>query len=443
MQGLAGNARRPDAPFLPDIRRPALAGAAVLALLVGGLGTWAATAPLSSAALAPGVVAVDSKRKTVQHLEGGIVDHILVREGERVAAGQPLIRLDTTQAEASWNVASGQLRSERALEARLIAERDSAPHIAFPADLERLAAADPGVREILDVQRRIFAARHMALEGQREILTEQIAQLRSQIEGLRAQDRATIDQRRLIADELADVGSLVEQGLERMPRLRSLQRTAVDLDGRLGQFRSEIAKAYQAIGETRLQIIDLDNQRAEEVVSELRDVQRSAADLREEVRAAEDVLRRRDVLAPVDGSIVNLSTVTPGGVAEPGAALMEIVPEDDKLTIDAQARPTDIDSLHAGLPAEVRLTAFKAWATPTLRGEVTYVSADRLIDQATGEPYYDLRVEVDREELERLPDAELYPGMPVQTIVVTGERPLLEYLVQPVLDSLARAFREE
>jgi multidrug efflux pump subunit AcrA (membrane-fusion protein) len=209
MQGLAGNARRPDAPFLPDIRRPALAGAAVLALLVGGLGTWAATAPLSSAALAPGVVAVDSKRKTVQHLEGGIVDHILVREGERVAAGQPLIRLDTTQAEASWNAASGQLRSERALEARLIAERDSAPHIAFPADLERMAVADPGVRE------------------------------------------------------------------------------------------------------------------------------------------------------------------TPGGVAEPGAALMEIVPEDDKLTIDAQARPTDIDSLHAGLPAQVRLTAFKAWATPTLRGEVT------------------------------------------------------------------------
>jgi HlyD family secretion protein len=161
------------------------------------------------------------------------------------------------------------------------------------------------------------------------------------------------------------------------------------------------------------------------------------------VRAAEDVLRRRDVLAPVNGSIVNLSTVTPGGVAEPGAALMEIVPEDDKLTIDAEARPTDIDSLRAGLPADVRLTAFKAWETPTVRGEVAYVSADSLVNEQTGEAYYGLRIEVDRRELEHLPGVELHPGMPVQTIVVTGERPLLEYLVQPVLDSLARAFREE
>ena len=199
-----------------------------------------------------------------------------------------------------------------------------------------------------------------------------------------------------------------------MPRLRSLERARAELDGRIGQFRGEIARARQAIGETRLQMIDLDNQRAAEVVGELRDVQRAIADLREQVRAAEDVLSRRDIVAPVDGSIVNLATVTPGGVVGPGAALMEIVPEDDRLTVSARLRPTDIDSVHAGLPAEVRLTAFKAWSTPTLHGEVTYVSADVLADENTGEPYYDLRVEVDRAEVERLRDVSLYPGMPVR-----------------------------
>jgi HlyD family secretion protein/epimerase transport system membrane fusion protein len=424
-------------PALPDLRRPLLTGAAVVLALLIGFGLWGAVAPLSSAALAPGMVAVDSKRKTVQHLEGGIVSRILVQEGQRVRAGQPLVRLDTTQAEASWNVASGQLRSERALEARLVAERDGAQEIAFPADLMA-----PG-GEVLDAQRRIFAARAAALTGQRQILTERVGQLESEIEGLRAQEVAALDQRRLIGDELADVGSLVEQGLELMPRLRSLERTRAELDGRIGQFRGEIARARQAIGETRLEMIDLDNRRAEEVVGELRDVQRTIADLREQVRAAEDVLSRRDVLAPVDGSIVNLATVTPGGVVTPGDALMEIVPEDDRLTVSARLRPTDIDSVHAGLPAEVRLTAFKAWSTPTLRGTVTYVSADVLTDQNTGETYYDLRVEVDRAEVERLPDVSLYPGMPVQTTVVVGERPFLEYLIQPILDSFSRAFREQ
>lgn len=423
-------------PALPDLRRPMLVGVAVVVALLLGFGLWGAAAPLSSAALAPGVVAVDSKRKTVQHLEGGIVSRILVQEGERVAAGQALVRLDTTQAEASRNVASGQLRSERALEVRLTAERDGGGEIAFPADLPE--SGD----DVLDAQRRIFAARAAALAGQRQILTERVGQLDSQIEGLRAQEVAALDQRRLIEDEVADVGSLVEQGLELMPRLRSLERTRAELDGRIGQFRAEIARAGQAIGETRLEMIDLDNQRAAEVVSELRDVQRTIADLREQVRAAEDVLSRRDVVAPVDGSIVNLATVTPGGVVAPGDALMEIVPADDQLTVSARLRPTDIDSVHAGLPAEVRLTAFKAWSTPTLRGEVTYVSADVLTDQNTGETYYDLRVEIDRAEVERVPDVALYPGMPVQTTVVVGERPFLEYLIQPILDSFSRAFRE-
>jgi HlyD family secretion protein len=436
-----GRGRALDGPHLPDLRKPLLWGTAVVAVFLGGLGVWGATAPLSSAALAPGAVAVDSKRKTVQHLEGGIVSGILVREGERVVEGQPLVRLDTTQAEASWSVASGQLRSELALQARLVAERDGAERIAVPPELERLPA---DVREpLVDAQRGIFEARRVALRGQRQILTEQIGQLRSEIAGLRAQERSARDQLALIAQEVADVGSLVDQGLEVMPRLRSLQRQQAELTGRLGQYDSDIARAEQKIGETRLQMIGLENQRAEEVAGELRDVGRNIAQLREQVRAAEDVLRRRDILAPVDGSVVNLATVTPGGVVGPGAALMEIVPEDDRLTVQARLRPSDIDNVHEGLPAEVRLTAFKAWATPTLDGEVAYVSADRLTDTETGEAYYDLRIEVDEDEVQRVDDVMLYPGMPVQTIIAIGDRPFLEYLVQPVLDSLSRAFREE
>jgi HlyD family type I secretion membrane fusion protein len=438
---LRGGRGRALGPHLPDLRKPLLWGAAVVMVFLGGLGVWGATAPLSSAALAPGVVAVDSKRKTVQHLEGGIVSRILVREGERVVRNQPLVRLDTTQAEASWSVASGQLRSELALQARLVAERDGAERIAVPPELERLPAdvRDP----LVDAQRGIFEARRVALGGQRQILTEQVGQLRSEIAGLRAQERSARDQLALIAQEVADVRSLVDQGLEVMPRLRSLQRQQAELTGRLGQYGSDIARAEQKIGETRLQMIDLENQRDEEVVGELRDVGRNIAELREQVRAAEDVLRRRDILAPVDGSVVNLATVTPGGVVGPGAALMEIVPEHDRLAIAARLRPADIDDVRAGLPAEVRLTAFKAWATPTLEGEVAYVSADSLTDSETGEAYYDLRIEVDEGEVQRVDEVMLYPGMPVQTIVAIGDRPFLEYLVQPVLDSLSRAFREE
>jgi HlyD family secretion protein/epimerase transport system membrane fusion protein len=234
---------RVEAPNLPDLRKPLLWGAVVVMVFLGGLGVWGATAPLSSAALAPGVVAVDSKRKTVQHLEGGIVSRILVREGERVVRNQPLIRLDTTQAEASWSVASGQLRSELALQARLVAERDRAERIAIPPELERLPAdvRDP----LVDAQRGIFEARRVALRGQRQILTEQVGQLRSEIAGLRAQERSARDQLALIAQEVADVRSLVEQGLEVMPRLRSLRRQQAELTGRLGQYGSDIARAEQ------------------------------------------------------------------------------------------------------------------------------------------------------------------------------------------------------
>jgi HlyD family secretion protein len=427
----------------PDIRRPAFWGAVVLFLFAGGFGRWAALAPLSSAAVSAGKVVVDTKRKTVQHLEGGNVGRILVHEGQQVAAGQPLVRLDTTQAETTWRIHHDQLVAESALAARLTAERDGLNSVVFPPALQEFARTEAAARETLAGQQRIFAARREALEGQRQILAERVGQIGSQIEGLRAQETGTLEQMELIQDEIVGVRGLVEKGLERRDRLRALQRQLAELRGRLGQLRGDIAKAQQTIGETRLQIIDLDNRRAEEVVRDLRDAQARIADLEEKERAAEDVLRRRDVLAPVGGSVVNLKTVTPGGVVAPGDTLMEIVPQDDKLTIRAKVRPTDIDSVHAGLPAKVDLTAFKARVTPRLDGELVYVSADSLYDEQAKAEYYDARIEVDRRELERYEHVHLYPGMPVRAMVVTGERTLLEYLVQPVLDSFTRAFRED
>jgi HlyD family secretion protein/epimerase transport system membrane fusion protein len=426
----------------PAIGRPVFWGMTVLLVFLGGLGGWAAFAPLSSAVIAPGIVAVETKRKTVQHLEGGIVRRILVREGEQVAAHQPLVELDTTQAQAVWQIKQGQMVALQALEARLMAERDGQEHIAFPSGL-RAAGQDQAAQAAIAGQTSIFGARLAALDGQRQILTEGIAQLRSEIAGLEAQLKATNAQQSLIQVEIDDVRALVDQGLERRSRLRALEREQAALAGRLGEGQSAIAKARQAIGEQKLQIIDLGNRRAEQVVAELRDAQTRRADLQEELHAAEDVLQRRAILAPVSGSVVNLNTVTQGGVAAPGAALMEIVPKDDRLTIEARVLPNDIDSMRPGMTAKIRMIAFKAWLTPTLTGKLTYVSADSLVDQESAARYYDARLEVERSELERLDAIQLYPGMPVQALLVTGARPLLAYLVQPLVDSFARAFRED
>jgi HlyD family secretion protein/epimerase transport system membrane fusion protein len=263
----------------PDLRQPILWGMLVLLGFVGGFGTWAAVSPLSSAVVAPGSVVVDTQRKTVQHLEGGIVRDILVREGERVAAGQPLVRLDITRAETIWQEHRGQLIAARAQEERLIAERDGLDAIRFPAALEDEALSDETIHAILQGQQSIFEARRAALSGQRQILSERVGQLRSQIAGFQAQERATLDQSHLIQEELVDIRGLVDKGLERRPRLRALERQAADLVGRLGEYRGNIAKAEQAIGETRLQIIDLDNRRTEEVVADLRETQTRGADL--------------------------------------------------------------------------------------------------------------------------------------------------------------------
>jgi HlyD family type I secretion membrane fusion protein len=432
----------PITPPTALLRGPILAGFTILAIAFGGFGTWAALAPLDSAAVAPGVIAVDGKRKTVQHLEGGIVEAVLVRDGDRVETGQPLIRLSEVRPRATLDMLTGQYQTQLALKARLTAERDGLDTIPFPPQL----VSDhntPELIETLDAQQQLFAARRQALDGQVAILHQRIAQYREEIAGRDAQVDAAAAMLALLSEEIADVQRLFEQGNARKPRLLELKRRAAEIEGERGEHLALIARARQQIAEMDQQIIELRHKRLEEIATELQKTQAGIAELQEKLRDAADVLNRLDIRAPRSGIVVGLTVNTRGAVISPGEALLDIVPQDDRLLVEAQIRPEDIDGIHPGLPAQVRLTAYSSRSTPTLDAEVIRVSADRMVDQHTGQPYFDARVAIDPAALERLPDVQLQPGMPADVMIVTGRRTALEYVVNPLTNSLNRAFREE
>ena len=433
---------RPNTAAAPEFGRIVLAGAISVAVFLGGFGLWTATASLDAAAVAQGQITVESRRKTVQHLEGGIVREILVSEGTRVDAGTPLVRLDATRPGSTFEALRAQHDELAAREARLMAERAGASDIRYPKDLmER--ASDPRVGPLLDGQRRLFSARRDSLGGQADILVQRAAQLDAEGVGLRAQATSADRQLGFIADELAGVRGLVNGGLERRSRLLALEREAANIEGRRGEYLASIARLAQRRGETELQILDLRNRRAEEVAGELREVQAGLGELAERLRAAEDVMDRTVIRASTGGVVMNVRMRTPGGVIGAGEAILDIVPTDERLFVEVAVRPTDIDSVHVGLPARVRLPAFKKNTTPMIEGRVSYVAADALADPNTHTASYTAHVTLDRAMLDRAGGLTLHPGMPAEVIIVTGERTPLEYLMRPLLDSFARAFREE
>lgn len=417
----------------PDIRFPALLGGTVAIAFFGVLGGWSVVAPLATAAMAAGEVMVETHRKTVQHLEGGIVDRILVREGDRVTAGQVLVRLDTTQAESALTQYAGQLDAQRALAARLAAERDGLAQVAFP---DRLPAA------VADGQRRIFHTRKAMLEDQRAILARRIDQLAAQIDGDRRQLTALGRQRALIEDELDGALTLLGQGLIQRTRVLALQREAAALDGRMGELESAVAAKHQAIGETQLSMVSLDSVRADEVARELRDVETRIAELEQRVRANRDVLARQDIVAPVAGQVVDLRVFSARGVIGPAQPLMDIVPDRDELWVTVRVSPTDVDVVRPGQPAQVMLTAFNQRVVPPLPGRLATLSADRLNDEKTGQPYFVGRIDLDAQALAHLHGVTLTPGMPVQAMIVTGQQTLFDYVLSPLRASLTRAMKE-
>jgi len=425
------------------LRFPIIIGFVIIALFFGALGGWAALAPLESAAIAPGEVTIDTNRKTIQHLEGGIISEILVRDGDIVAPGQALIRLEKIQSRAELELLQGRHITASAIEARLIAERDGQTEILFPEWLlDRLE--EPEVIDTVAGQINIFASRQQSLDHQTQILRQRIAQFGEEITGLEGQIAAENVQLQLIAEESSDVRHLVESGLARRPRLLALEREAAALEGQRSQNLAGIARARQSISEAELRISELNTEMVNEVVQLLSETQAELFDLADRIRASEDKLIRTEVRAPIGGTIVSLRVHTLGGVIGPGASLLDIVPSDDPLVIEVRVDPGDVDVVRPGLDAQVRISAFSQQNIKPIPGIVTYVSADRLDDERTGVGYYVARIKLAEKDIaEALSGAKIQPGMQAEVMIATGARTVLEAIMRPLSDSFNRSFRED
>ena len=419
-----------------------LAGGVVALLLVGGVGGWAATTDLAGAVIAQGSLVVDSNVKKVQHPTGGVVAEVRVRDGDHVKAGDVVVRLDETQTRANLGIVTKGLDELAARQARDEAERDDNGSIEFPSDL--LARMDdPDVAHAVNGERKLFEIRRSAREGQKSQLRERIAQLNEEIRGLQTQQQARVDQISWIKKELEGVNDLWSKSLVPYTRVTSLEREAARLEGELGQFIAQIAQTKGKISETELQIIQIDEDMRAEVGKDLGEVRAKTSEMVERKVSAEDQLMRVDIRAPQDGVIMQSTVHTVGGVIMPGEPIMLVVPETDLLTVEAKIPPQDIDQVYLGQPASLRFSAFNQRTTPQLSGSVSTIAADVTQDQKTGASYYTIRISVADEEITRLEGRKLIPGMPVEAFIQTNERRVISYLIRPLRDQIARAFREK
>ncbi|GLK90818.1 HlyD family type I secretion periplasmic adaptor subunit [Pseudomonas turukhanskensis] len=415
-------------------------GYLILLATFGVFGGWAAFAPLDSAALAPGVVTVKNYRKTVQHLEGGIVRELRVRDGDQVKAGDVLLVLDSTQARAESEMIRSQLSAALAQQARLVAERDGLPALVPPAGLD---VSDPRVREVLDSEARVFQTRRTALQGEVGIQQETIVQLQEQMRGLQA---STLSKQELAAsykEEIGDLNALLKDGFVDKQRLREQERSLSRLQAEIAEQQSTSARTKLQIGEAKLRILQITTNFASEVANQLSEAHTKAYDLRERLSALQDRTKRTEILAPESGMVMGMTVHTIGGVVGPGTALLDIVPVSEALAIEVHISPQDIDRVAVGRLADIRLSAFKSSTTPVIEGKLVYVSGDRLVEQQTGQAYYLGRLELTDKGRERLGPLTLVPGMPAEVLLNTGARTLLEYLLKPASNALARSLIED
>jgi HlyD family secretion protein len=425
-----------------SMRRHLVAAIVVVSVLVVGVGGWAATAVISGAVVASGSVVVDSNVKKVQHPTGGIVGELRVRDGDRVHAGDIVVRLDETVTRANLAIVTKGLGEMMARKARLGSERDGLDTITFPAQL--LAEADdPDRAAAMDSERKLFNLRKTARSGQKAQLRERIAQLGEEITGLAAQQNSKAKEIALIERELAGVRELWKQNLVQLTRLTALEREAARLDGERGQLVAASAQAKGKIAETALQILQIDQDIASDVAKELREVDGKIGELVERKVAAEDQLKRTDIRAPQDGTVFQLAVHTIGGVITAGDPIMLIVPEADNLSVEVKVNPQDIDQLQLNQKAILRFSAFNIRTTPEIEGVVTRISADTSTDQRTGQSYYTVRIAMPADQIERLGEVKLLPGMPVEAFMQTRDRTMLSYLIKPLHDQFLRAFREK
>jgi HlyD family secretion protein len=426
----------------PSIRLHLIVGLVVVVVLLGGLGGWASTAEISGALIAPGAIVVESNVKKVQHPTGGVVGEVLARDGDLVKAGDVVVRLDDTVTKAGLAIVTKNLDGLWARAARLEAEQQGRDKIVFPASL-RDRGDDPDVKNVMASETKLFEVRTTGRIGQKAQLRERVTQLNEEIAGLTAQAKAKDQEIALVEKELVGVSSLYDQHLVQISRLTTLQRDAARLNGERAQFVASKAQAKGKITETELQIIQVDKDLVSEVSKDLRETNDKIGEFVERKVTAEDQLRRTDIRAPQDGMVLQSTVHTVGGVITAGDAIMMIVPQSDDLQVEAKVNPQDIDKLQIGQKTLLRLSAFNQRTTPELNGVVIRVSPDVTTEQRTGQSYYTIRVSMPREEVARLGDAKLIPGMPVEAFVQTGDRTMLSYLVKPLSDQLMRAFREK
>lgn len=426
----------------PRIQRPVVTFLCVTAIFFGGLAAWSAMAPLASGAVAQGMVRVDTNKKTIQHLEGGIIREILVRDGERVRAGQALVRLDSMAVQADQAVLQNQSWAAQLEEARLLAERAGEDDFNIPAALKPLASRRD-LAALISVQRNIIRSQRSAMQGDIDVQGKKIAQQQAQIEALNTQIVSTQEQIRLFKEELVTAQDLLARGYERKPRVLGLQRSVAQAEGDLSSLNGRLETAGQTIAEVRAQIEAIRRQRDKIISDDLEKARSKKEEAEQQLRKGADKLRRIDVVAPQDGYVLGLKYFTAGAVVGAGAPILDIIPDNEILVLYAKVNPLDIDVVHEGLPAQVRLIAYKQRIVPTLPGLVTQVSADAVTDDSSKGQFYTARIEVKPEELARIPGVKLYPGMPIEAVILTGERTLLDYLLRPLLDSFSHSFREQ
>ena len=377
-----------------------------------------------------------SSRKTIQHLEGGIIREILVADGDVVRSGQTLISLDDTKARSEVDSLQGQMWDATAREARLLAEQQGEERVSFPSNESPAAAA------VLARQKDIFETRRQVFQSQVAVIREKRSQVEREIVGLKAQADASAQRAAIVREEAAMVAELVSKGLERRPRYLNLQRETADIDGRRGEIAAQISRAEQVISESQATLLKLESDRQNEIAQSLREAQNQIFQLRERLRAADDQLSRTQVKAPEDGVITELRVHTPGGVIGAGVPLMDLVPLQDRLIVTARVRPEDIDVVRPGLKADVHLLPYNQRRVPRLEGIVTHVSADRLVDKRTDQPYYAAKIRVQDPRVTE-GRVQIIPGMPTQVFIKTGHGSVALYALRPLLDSFDNAFRED
>ena len=438
--------KTPDGPLDPalvgDDRHLRLIGYGIVLAIFGGLGGWSALAPIDSAAIAAGTVTVQNYRKTVQHLEGGIVRSLNVQEGQQVQAGDVLVELEGTQFQAEMDVLRVQRLALESEEARLMAERDNRAAVTYPT-VAGLADTDARVLEIRQGQDTLFGARRKAHTGEVSVLEQSVKQLRAQIDGLLSVIRSKGELLESYASEINDLRNLLIDGLTDRQRLREIERSSVQLQGDVAELNASVAQAQAKISEADLRILQIEREFQTDVAGALGEAQARLADIRERAASATDRVERTLIRAPVSGRVLQLNAHTVGGVIAPGQRILDVVPQLQTLIVEARVSPLDIDRVETGSPARLRFSGFKRSLVSEVLGTVATISADRLYDEASGQSYYLAQITLDVGEEDRLRGVELKPGMPVEAMINTGSRTLLGYLWEPVTDSMARAFRED